>query len=789
MKKILMFTIFMFFGVINVQALTGVVNVNDSLTLRDKPTTSGNYITSFYNNTELTILDTNAGSGNGCDDRWYKVRYVTSSKTYEGYSCGTYITLKSESVPTYDAEDDSYNRSNYNNKPADDGTVMCYEDTGNLSLRKSPGGDRTGSVVKCGETAKVNSVSESNGTCPYYYNITVNGNTGWVCGYFVNTTKLSSTAQSYYNNKENLNSYYDSLRKKGFPESYLSYLAEIHARHTNWVFTPEKINLNFDDVVIGENGNGASLLEKAYFSKSYLSLNSNTFNVESDAYKDYNGEPGYANASREAIAYYIDPRNYLNEKYIFAFETLGYSNNQSTDVVNTIIKSQAFWSRLYSNGSVGASNDIVNSSKSIGISAVHVASRIKQEMGNSSYQGDSRVGGSFTYDGVSKSGYYNFFNIKSWSGRGSSIYASYAYEHGWNTPAKGISGGASFMYDGYISLNQDTIYYEKFDVSTSNGNYTHQYMQNLAAPVQEGGIKYNGYKNENSSYLNTAISFVIPVYNNMPNYAVVAPKVGSANNYLSSLKIDGSSINGFSYRTHNYNVYLKSNVTSVNIATSTYVSSAKVNGNGKVNITSDNQTQKIYVTAENGKMRTYTINFIREKAPVVNDTSNNNTNNNNNQTSSTTSTTNTTDTNKPVADIMNHSGFKYNADIMFGISVGTNVSKLIGNVTAYNKYTEVSIKSATGQNKTNDVFKTGDVITIKGSDGSKVYTAVIYGDVNGDGIISAVDYVKVKNKIVKGNSITGVYYKAADVDKDGNVSAVDYVKIKNQILGKSTIAQ
>ena len=97
MKKIMVFIAFMFLYVTNVYALTGVVNVNDSLTLRDKPTTSGNYITSFYNNTELTILDTNAGSGNGCGDKWYKVRYSTSGKTYEGYSCGSYIKLNNDS--------------------------------------------------------------------------------------------------------------------------------------------------------------------------------------------------------------------------------------------------------------------------------------------------------------------------------------------------------------------------------------------------------------------------------------------------------------------------------------------------------------------------------------------------------------------------------------------------------------------------------------------------------------------------------------------------------------------
>ena len=456
----------------NVQALTGIVNVNDSLTLRNAPSTGETKITSFYNNTELTILDTNAGSGNGCSGNWYKVSYGG----YTGYSCSTYIKVKQESVPSYDAEDDSYNRNNYSNPLTSDGSIMCYEDAGDLTLRKTAGGSSTGNKVSCGENVNIIDTSEGNGTCPYYYNITSGNKTGWVCGYFVNTTKLSKTAQNYYNTRESLENYYNSLKRKGFPDSYLTYLAEIHARHPNWNFDAEKINLNFDDVIIGENGNGASLLEQRAFGKGYLSLNSNTFNVYNDTYADYNGEPGYANASREAIAYFMDPRNYLNEKYIFAFETLTYSNNQTVDVVDAIIRPQAFWNRLYGNGSTGASNDIVNSSKNIGISAVHVASRIKQEMGNSNYNGDSRVGGSFTYDGVAKSGYYNFFNIKSWTGRGSSIYAAYAYENGWNSPAKGINGGAAFMYNGYISVNQDTIYYEKFDVSTTNGNYAHQYM-------------------------------------------------------------------------------------------------------------------------------------------------------------------------------------------------------------------------------------------------------------------------------------------------------------------------
>ena len=56
----------------HVYALTGIVNVNDSLTLRSQPTTSSSVITRFYNATELTILNTNSGTGNGCGGNWYK---------------------------------------------------------------------------------------------------------------------------------------------------------------------------------------------------------------------------------------------------------------------------------------------------------------------------------------------------------------------------------------------------------------------------------------------------------------------------------------------------------------------------------------------------------------------------------------------------------------------------------------------------------------------------------------------------------------------------------------------
>lgn len=767
MKKYLIFAILTFISFnSNVNALTGVVNVNDSLTLRDAPSTAGGYLTSFSNGTTLEVLNTNAGVGNGCDSAWYQVQYGG----YTGYSCGTFINLVTENTST--TEDDSFSIKNYSTALDADGSIMCYEDTGSLSIRDSVNGGKTGKVVDCGEKVQILETEETpNKTCPYWYKIKRNNDEGYVCGYFVNTTKLSSTAENYYNNNEageTIESYKETLTTLKFPESYHPYLLELHARHANWNFVPEILPMTFTEAVNGESVNGRSLLQQKYFSKGYLSAATHTYNLWNDTFSDYTGEPGYANASKEAIAYYLDPRNYLNEKYIFAFETLGYSANQDAKVVSSILVGQDFWPAVYNYYTLpnaildttgNVNDDIVHASSTIGISAVHVAARIKQEMTGVS-PSNSRLGGGFTYNGGNYSNYYNFYNIKSKCSNCSSIYAGYAYENGWNTPYKGLYGGASFMYNGYIALNQDTIYYEKFDVSTNNGHYTHQYMQNLAATAQEGGTKHKGYIEALPSYLSTGITFVIPVYQEMPEYVVTAPKIGSPNNYLSDIKINDVSVSNFSYDTYNYNVYLAKNTTKVNIKAIQIISSATISGAGDIEITEDNQINRVVVTAENGKTRTYTINFVRDTIEGT-----------------------------TIEDAMNNSGFKYNDTYLFGINVGTNVSELIANIRNYNHSVGVVIKDKNGNQKTNDSFRTGDQVTITGTNGDKNYTVLIFGDIDGDGTIDKKDLLAVQSKVFGYTSFDNLKNSSADINKDGTVDKKDLLAVQSHVFGYSQIKQ
>jgi len=68
------------------------------------------------------------------------------------------------------------------------------------------------------------------------------------------------------------------------------------------------------------------------------------------------------------------------------------------------------------------------------------------------------------------------------------------------------------------------------------------------------------------------------------------------------------------------------------------------------------------------------------------------------------------------------------------------------------------------------------------------YTMIVLGDVNGDGEISPLDYVKIENYIMKRSVMNNIQKKAADINGDGGISPLDYVKIENHIMKRSTIS-
>lgn len=63
------------------------------------------------------------------------------------------------------------------------------------------------------------------------------------------------------------------------------------------------------------------------------------------------------------------------------------------------------------------------------------------------------------------------------------------------------------------------------------------------------------------------------------------------------------------------------------------------------------------------------------------------------------------------------------------------------------------------------------------------YVCLIYGDINGDGKISSLDYTLIKNHIMEVKEITDTNMKlAANVNGDAKISSLDYTLIKNDIM-------
>lgn len=326
---------------------------------------------------------------------------------------------------------------------------------------------------------------------------------------------------------------------ENFPTSYQPYLRELAKKHPNWKFKALYTNLDWTYVINEENIYGKNLVPKNY-SDSWKNTTPGQYNVEIDS--------GWVDSSRQSIEYCMDPRNFLNEVRIFQFEALSYepySNN--LDGIEKILYGTEFYNKkvsyLDSNGNTINMNErysdlILRGGQTSSVSPYHLASRIKQEVGP--FLSHSSISGNV--EGFK--GLYNFYNIGATSstepmgaiknglryaqdGKGASEALKNKYLIPWNTKEKSITGGGIFIGSSYINIGQNTIYLQKFDVNDDrNGNlFTHQYMTNVLAPYSESKSTYSGY--QKSGLLDTSMTFIIPVYNNMPSIPMQSPDINA----------------------------------------------------------------------------------------------------------------------------------------------------------------------------------------------------------------------------------------------------------------------
>lgn len=484
----------------------------------------------------------------------------------------------------------------------------CTADVLNVRSGAGTGYSKTGTVSYGDSLTILSETTDSSGA--KWYKISCGNVTGYVSAAYVQLTSSGSQGSS----DADFESY---MTKQGFPESYKPYLRKLHEQHPKWIFTAQKLGVDWNTALKEECVVGRNLVHSSALA-SWKSMEKGAYDFNGGYWYGLDGS--WVAASKEIIMYYMDPRNFLNDTYIFMFENQSYDPSYQTESGVKTILADTFMSGSYTcpdtKKKYTYSQTFMDAAKRSGVSPYHLASRCRNEQGvNGAPQSLGTVKG---YEN-----YFNFFDIQAYATStmtAAEMGCKYAkttnptYLLPWTNQYKSIVGGSIFLGTGYITKGQDTLYLQKFDmVDGGNGLYYHQYMTCVFGQANEAISLKNAYSQD---ILNSAMEFKIPVYNNMPDKLCPKPtSSGDNNNYLKSLSVSGTSISPkFDKFTASYTAKVNAEVSSVTVNANPLGKSAKVSGKGKVSLKTGENTVKVTCTAASGVKRTYTIKITRKAA-------------------------------------------------------------------------------------------------------------------------------------------------------------------------------
>ena len=317
-----------------------------------------------------------------------------------------------------------------------------------------------------------------------------------------------------------------AIRNNGinnFPESYKKLLQKLVDKtgYTNWKFKAFYTDIDWNELVVAEN----------------VHLKNTIIKDENNIYPDtwyctcnQEGDKNYYCASKEILEYYLDPRNFLTEVTIFQF--LDLSNN--TDISVSKIENLVYGTFLDGQTDTGIryAKAIKDASVASGESPYSIVIKIFQELGKLPKGEKPYIisGQDTNYPNV-----YNFYNYGAYDGEDNTKQAlEYAYNAGWDTEYKAIVEGAKLLSSSYLGKGQNTKYTYKFDIigTTKNELYTNQYMTNIQDPTTQSAMLYEAY--EDNGYLDNELTFIIPIYKNMPTYVKLPSEQAGNLYYISS---------------------------------------------------------------------------------------------------------------------------------------------------------------------------------------------------------------------------------------------------------------
>lgn len=520
--------------------------------------------------------------------------------------------------------------------------------------------------------------------------------------YFMN--KSYGATYTYSESVKNLPKNFDTM----YP-GYRPLLESLVKAHPNWTFKLYETNLEWEAVINNEYQGHSKKNLKNLVPKTY----SDPWICPICGKKTYDTEEWYC-ASRASIEYTMDPRTSMQDTKIFQYLLLSNDENITKKQVETMAKKISY---LNDQKIIDAIYEVANDPE-YDINPFFIIGKILQEQGDGASALCSGQGYKNQYVG-----YYNLFNVGATGNTLEEVILNgleYAKNQGWDTPHKAIMGGIGLIRT-YINRGQDTLYYQKFNV-TSQPYYSGQYAQNIFDAQSIGKILRGYYKEEN--LLDSEFIFEIPLYKNMPQKPVEEPKEvvkeTGENAYINAnggLKLKDLP-NGNTIRT---------------IAEGTKILITE-RANKKVG---DYYWDKVSTPYGTGYMAREASDGSKTYLVVI------------------------TEEDENEEDKEEEKNYKIDGDSMI-IAPKT------------------TIKDISGATNSSKVFGTGAKIKLN----NKTYNLVMLGDVNGDGTIKASDYVLIKNYIMspETSTLSEIHRKAADVNRDSGIKASDYVLIKNYIM-------
>ena len=599
---------------------------------------------------------------------------------------------------------------------------------------------------------------------------------------------------------------------ESFPESYKKLLKEfVNTKgHENWNFKAYYTGIDWNEMVSVQGQCGKNRVYSSMDTAHRCSCG----NIAS----------GYYCADDKITAYFMDPRNFINERNLYQFLEISYDPNiQTKEIVQRITSKY----NLYNKGkaitfkkdgqtvSMTYADIIMDAARKSQMNPISIAIKIVQEVGSEGTSG-SVTGANATYPG-----YYNYFNIGAYD-TGNAILngLEYAKNNGWNTPYKAIVEGAKYNSKNYIQAGQNTAYFNKFDcvgsktlnvgeTQTVNSNelFMHQYMTNIQDPYSQSASLFTTYTNEDLS--NKSLSFVIPIYNNMPEHVYKPSTIAQSKQELYYADISSSLI----VRTEP--------TTNSNISATIYKDDlvimlgkgvAQANGyiwdkvqlwNGKIAYIPDEFLKKFnkveepasptippttanqygyadvssYLKIRSGPGTTYSeIGRLepKEEAMILEESN------------AWYKIRKSTGFEGYVMkeyfvkkEVVNKTAYRVDKNII-NIAENTNISIIAKGL----KKSNYIVKDKKGNVVDGNLLGTGYTVDF---DSTKRFTIIKKGDVSGDGIVHASDYVLIKNKIMDKIAFDDNQLLAADLNNDKIVHASDYVNIKQYIMGEKGI--